>query len=54
MILYEFLGIMEDYKDCCQKIEKFLTEKQDNGSGFFGAVSNIQLIIGSDLKDVAK
>ena len=53
IILYEYLGLLEDYKRCCLKLEKLIGEKKKDGKPiYFKSLNNFKIIIGYDLKDV--
>jgi len=53
IILYEYIGLLDDYKDCCLKIAEFLEIKSEKPK-WYSEITSIKLIIGYDLKDVAK
>lgn len=55
IILYEYLGLLEDYKRCCLELEKLIKEKKKEGKPIhFKSLKNFKIIIGYDLKDVSK
>jgi len=55
IILYEYLGLPEDYKSCCIKFNEFLKEQlKKKTPKYFNSITDIKFIIGFDLKDVAK
>ena len=55
MILYEFLGLFEDFKRCCIEFDKFLKEKLDRKNpDYFRFITDIKILLGYDLKDVTK
>ena len=55
IILYEYLGLLEDYKNCCLEFEKFLKEKKKEGKPVhFKSLKNFKIIVGYDLKDVTE
>lgn len=53
IILYEYIGFLNAYKDCCLKIADFLEKKIEKPKWYL-EITSIKLIIGYDLKDVAK
>jgi len=53
IILYEYIGILDDYKSCCLKIYDFLKKKKDKPKWYL-EITSIKLIIGYDLEDVTK
>jgi hypothetical protein len=53
IILYEYLGLLEDYRKCCLELEKFITKKKTDGKPVhFKSLKDFKIIIGYDLKDV--
>ena len=55
IIVYEYLGLLENYEDCCKEIKKLIEEKRDLGKPVhFKPIEKIKLIIGYDFEDVTK
>ena len=53
IIIYEYLGLLEDYKQCCLELEELIKDKKEDGKPvYFKSLKNYNLIIGYDLKDV--
>ena len=53
IILYEYLGLLDDYKRCCLEFEKLIGQKKKAGKPiYFKSLNNFKIIIGYDLKDV--
>ena len=56
IILYKYLGLLKDYKTCCEEIEKLIREKQKAGiPKYFAPITDdIKIIVGYDLNDDSK
>lgn len=55
IILYEYLGLLKDYKRCCIELEKLIKEKiKSKKPAHFAPITNVKLIVGYDLNDVSK
>ena len=55
IILYKYLGLLEDYKKCCEAIEQLIEEKKKEGKPIhIVEIKDIKIIVGYDLKDVSK
>jgi len=55
IILYEYLGLLENFKDCCDVLKKLIKDKMKEGKPVhFKSLKNFKIIIGYDLKDVSE
>lgn len=55
IILYKYLGLLEDYKRCCKAIEELIQEKKNIGKPVHIAeIEDIKIIVGYDLEDVTE
>ena len=54
-ILYEYLGLPEDFKNCAMSLNNLLKDlKKKKTPKYFNSITKINIIIGYDLNDVSK
>jgi len=55
IILYKYLGLLEDYESCCKAIEKLIKDKKNAGKpAHIANIKDLKIIIGFDYKDVSE
>lgn len=55
IILYKYLGLIENYQNCCKAIEELIDEKKKVGKPIHMAeIQDYKIIVGYDLEDVTE